>query len=75
MKIKNLQYLDANNLYGWAMAQKLPVNGFKWVENNEINEEFRKNYNENKIKGHILEVDVKYPKKLHDLHSDLPFSP
>ena len=57
-----IQYLDANNLYGWAMAQKLPVNGFKWVENNEINEEFRKNYNENNNKGYILEVDVKYPK-------------
>ena len=41
-----IQYLDANNLYGWAMSQKLPVNCFKWVENNEINEEFIKNYNE-----------------------------
>ena len=37
-----IQYLDANNLYGWAMSQKLPVNGFKWIENNEINEEFIK---------------------------------
>ena len=70
-----IQYLDANNLYGWAMSQKLPVNGFKWVDNNEINEEFIKNYNENNNKGYILEVDVKYPKKLHDLHSDLPFLP
>ena len=68
-----IQYLDANNLYGWAMSQKLPVNSFKWVENNEINEEFIKNYNENNNKGYILEVDVKYPKNLHDLHSDLPF--
>ena len=55
-----IQYLDANNLYGWAMSQKLPVNGFKWVENNEINEEFIKNYDENNNKGYILEVDVKY---------------
>ena len=70
-----IQYLDANNLYGWAMSQKLPVNGFKWVENNEINEEFIKNYNENNNKGYILKVDVKYPKKLYDLHSDLPFLP
>ena len=70
-----IQYLDANNLYGRAMSQKLPVNGFKWIENNEINEEFMKNYDENNDKGYILEVDVKYPRKLHDLHSDLPFLP
>ena len=55
------------------MSQKLPVNGFKWVENNEINEEFIKSYNENNNKGYILEVDVKYATNLHDLHSDLPF--
>ena len=65
-----------NNLYGWAMSQKLPVNNFKWVEDtSRINEEFIKNYNENSNKGYILEVDVKYPKKLHDSQSDLPFLP
>ena len=48
-----IQYLDANNLYGWAMSQKLPVNGFKWV-NNEINEEFIKNYDENSDKAYIF---------------------
>ena len=43
-----IQYLDTNNLYGWAMSQKLPVSNFKWVENtSRINEEFIKNYNEN----------------------------
>ena len=73
-----IQYLDANNLYGWAMSKKLPTNGFKWIDNNEtakhvINEDFIKNYNENNDKGYILEVDVKYPKRLHKLHSDLPF--
>ena len=84
-----IQFLDANNLYGWEMSKKLPVNGFKWTDNNEtaepsslersakhvINEEFIKNYNENVKKGYILEVDIKYSKKLHDLHSDLPFLP
>ena len=71
-----IQYLGANNLYGWAMGQKLPVNGFKWIEDtSEINEEFVKNYDENNNNGYILEVDVNYPKKLHDLHSDLPFLP
>ena len=79
-----IQYLDANNLYGWAMSNKLPVIGFKWVDNGKtaepsamhvINEEFIKSYNENDKKGYILEVDVQYPKKLHELHSDLPFLP
>ena len=70
------QCLDANNLYGWVMSQKLPVNGFKWLEDtSEINEEFIKNYDENNGKGYILEVDVKYPKKLQDIHYDLPFLP
>ena len=71
-----IQYLDANNLYGWAMSKKLPVNGFKWVDSdniNEINEDFLKNYDEINDKGYILEVDFKYLKRLHELHSDLPF--
>ena len=67
-----IQYLDTNNLYDWAMSKKLPVNGFKWIDNDKINEEFIKNYNENNDKGYIFEAD-KYPKRLHKLHSDLPF--
>ena len=71
-----IQYLDANNLYSWVMSQKLQVNCFKQVENtSRINEEFINNYNENNNKGYIIEVDVKYPKKLHALHSHLPFLP
>ena len=70
-----IQYLDANNLYGSAMSKKLPVNEFKWLDSKKRNEEFIKNYDENDKKGYILEVDVKYFKKLHNLHSDLPFLP
>ena len=55
------------------MSKKLPVDGFKWLDSDKINEEFIKNYNENDNKGYILEVDVKYPKRLHELHSDLTF--
>ena len=71
-----LMYLDANNLYGWAMSQKLPVNGFKWENDlSRFNEDFIKNYNENSDIGYFLEVDVEYPKKLFGSHKDLPFLP
>ena len=71
-----LTYLDANNLYGWAMSEKLPVNNFKWINDLSIfTEGFIKNYNINSDIGYILEVDVEYPKNLHKLHSDLPFLP
>ena len=50
-----VQYLDGNNLYGWAMSQKLPVNSFKSIEDiSEINEEFAKNYNEDSDTGYIF---------------------
>ena len=70
----NFMYLDANNLYGWGMSRKLPVNGFKWINKlSKLNEDFIKNYDENSSKGYILEVDVEYPKHLFNLHKDLPF--
>ena len=54
-----IQYLDANNLYGWAMSQKLPVSGFKWEKDMlKFTKEFIKNYDEDSDKGHILEVGV-----------------
>ena len=66
-------YLDAKNLYGWGMSEKLPVNGFKWIKNIfKFDEEFIQNYDEDSNKGYILEVDVEYPKDLLNLHSDLP---
>ena len=71
-----LMYLDANNLYGWPMSQKLPVNGFNWVQKlSRFNEIFIKNYNENRDKEYFLEVDIDYPKELFNLHEDLPFLP
>ena len=58
-----LMYLDANNLYGRAMSQNLPINSFKWVEKlSKFNDRFIKNYNENSDIGYFFEVDVKYPK-------------
>ena len=58
------------------MSQKLPVDSFKWVKDlSKFNEGFIKNYDENSEKGYILEVDVEYPEKLFNPHSDLPFLP
>ena len=71
-----IAYLDANNLYGWTMSQKVPVNGFKWVKkSSKFDEDFIKKYDENSNTGYFLEVDVEYPKTLSNSHKDLPFLP
>ena len=71
-----IQYLDVNNLLGWTKQQKLPVNNFEHIKyTSQFNEDFIKIYNEESDKGYILEIDVQYLKKLHELHYDLPFSP
>ena len=56
-----LMYLDTNNLYGWAMSQKLSVDGFKWKTDLSITDKkFIKNYDENSNIRYMLEVDIKY---------------
>ena len=72
-----IQYLGANNLYGAAMSEKLPINGFEWVNDiSGINKKFVKSCDKkNSDKGYILEVDIYYPSKLHKLHSGMPFLP
>ena len=72
-KSKYIQYYDANSLYAWVMPQKLLVNCFQLEIVSGFTSSFIKNYNEDDDKGYILEVDLEYPKNLHDLHSDLPF--
>ena len=62
-----VQYLDANNLYGWAMSQPLPVGNFQWIDPKGFD------VLKNRDGGFILEVDLKYPQDLHDDHNDLPF--
>ena len=64
---KYITYLDANNLYGWAMSKPLPTLGFKWMEKNEL-ETWEKH-------SYILKVDLEYPKSLHDIHNDYPLAP
>ena len=72
---KYLMYLDANNLYGWAMSQYLPTGGFRWMTEKQINKINLATYKEDSKKGLILEVDLEYPRGLHDLHNDYPLGP
>ena len=74
-----IEYLDANNLYGWAISQKLPVKDFKWVKKkkklSEFNEDFIKKFDEDSNTGYFLEIDIDCPKTLFDDHKNLPFLP
>jgi len=70
---KFIQYLDANNLYGWAMSQPLPVNSFEWMTENDLSN--WKEFSDQGGKGCILEIDLEYPKELHDLHNEYPPTP
>ena len=70
-----LQYLDANNLYGYAMNKTLPLSGYKWADVSVFTDDFIKNYDDEGDKGYSLEVDIEYPKELFSAHKDLPFIP
>ena len=72
---KYIMYLDANNLYGWAMSQSLPTGGFRWLTGKEINKLDLGKYKTDGKKGLILEVDLEYPQELHNLHNDYPVAP
>ena len=69
---KYIMYVDANNLYGGAMSEKLPTHGFKWLSGGDMEKIYENRHNLNKMPC-ILEVDLEYPKNLHDLHNDYPF--
>ena len=72
---KYIMYLDANNLYGWAMSHYLPTGNFRWMTNKEINNIDLGRYRTDGKKGLILEVDLEYPQELHDIHNDYPVAP
>ena len=76
-----IQYLDANNLYGWAMSQQLPTHGFKWMRNitkekvmEILDKESHSMINIGK-KGYIFEVDLEYPPHLWETHNEYPLAP
>ena len=66
-EIKLISYLDANNLYGWAMTKQLPTSGFEWMTDDELDDW--------KLLSCILEVDIEHPEDLHNLHNDYPLAP
>ena len=68
-------YLDANNLYGWAMSQPLPTGGFSWMSEDELTLEKLMEIPVDSDWGCLVEVDLSYPQHLHDRHSDLPLVP
>ena len=76
-ELSYLQYQDINNLYGWAISQKLPGNNFEQIEDvSEFNEDFIKNYNEGSDERYFLEVNnIQCFERLREIHNDLPFSP
>ena len=78
-----IQYLDANNLYGWAMSQPLPTHGFRWINGLTVDSLIRlfERVSANDQKGHvpnkgyIFEVDLVYPPELWKSHNDYPLAP
>ena len=82
-EIKSINYLDANNLYGWAMCEPLPIGNFKMYDDSNLATQFEKdkiierleNWKSSNRKGYIIEVDLEYPKKLHDFHNSYPLAP
>ena len=69
-----IQYIDANNLYGWAMSQKLPTHGFKWMDI-DIPSVIKLLEKKDTNQGYIFEVDLEYPQSLWEEHNDYPLAP
>ena len=74
-KNNHILYLDMNNLYGHAISQYLPYAHFKWLKDNNKMEQKLMNIKSNSSAGYILEVDLEYPQKLHDIDNDYPLVP
>ena len=68
-------YLDANNLYGYAMSQPLPTTNFRLMSDDDIRDLDITNVQDDSPTGYILEVDLEYPRDLHELHNDYPLAP
>ena len=71
----HILYLDANNLYGWAMSQALPTGGFRWVTETAQLAHIIADHPADDPEGYILEVDLEYPQELHNAHNAYPLAP
>jgi hypothetical protein len=70
-----VMYLDVNNLYGWAMSHHLPTGEFNWLTEEEISNFDIMHIADGSEEGYVLEVDLRYPKELYDVHNDYPLAP
>ena len=70
-----IMYLDANNLYGWAMSQPLPTHEFDWLTEKEIKSIVFTKVKDDADEGYVLEVDLEYPEEIHHQHADYPLAP
>ena len=69
-----LKYWDVNNLYGWAVLQKLPANKFEWIKDtSKFNKDFIKNYNEESDEGYFIKVNIQYLKNYMNFSKYFPF--
>ena len=71
---KFIMYLDENNLYGWGMSQCLPYSGFELLNQKQFDKFNVNSISNNSPIEYILEVDLEYPDKLHELHNDYPYA-
>ncbi len=70
-----INYVDANNLYGWAMSQTLPQHSFKWLVESEWQHLDWTTLTADRATGYFVECDLDYPPELHHLHNDYPLAP
>ena len=72
-------YFDVNKLYGWAMSQAMQHGGFRWLDDATVAtldvSSLPDGEDSEESEGYLLEVDIEYPKEIHDAHADLPFCP
>ena len=74
-ELKFITYLNANNLYSWAMSERLQTNGFKWIKDSQLTKVIKLLDQRITNHGYLFEVDLKYPKELYEFHNDYPLAP